>query len=220
MSQIFEVTLDSSPDLLDEVAEAAVKAVANGELVVIPSDSGYALICDAFSNEAVAKLRSLKQLPEGAPISVAAGNLATIDGIATFSQLARDLIGAFWPGPLTVLTSSQPSVNLAVKAEDVALAVQLPSNKIAQTVLNAIGPCAITGAQISGSEPVTTIAQVRANLGDSVTVYIDSGEVGDAASSVVSAVGDQLRLVRAGAVSLSELRQVIPMVVDATNSAS
>ncbi|NBV90353.1 MAG: threonylcarbamoyl-AMP synthase, partial [Actinobacteria bacterium] len=58
MSQIFEVTDASHPDLMVEVVEAASTAVANGELVVIPTESSYAVICDAFNVEAVSKLRS------------------------------------------------------------------------------------------------------------------------------------------------------------------
>ena len=220
MSQIFEVTDASHPDLMVEVVEAASTAVANGELVVIPTESSYAVICDAFNVEAVSKLRSLKNLPATAPLSVAAGNSATIDGIATFPQLARDLTSAFWPGALTVLTSAQPSVNLAVKSEDVTVAVQVPNHQVAIAVLNAIGPCAISGAQMSGQTPIRTIDQARANFGDSVTIYIGSGELSGQPSSVVSAVGEQLRLVRAGALSLAELREVIPMIVDATKTAN
>ena len=218
MSQIFDLTQSSADDALEAAVSAAAEAVSNGGLVVIPTDTSYALICDAFNPDAVGLLRAAKAQSQTVTIPVGAGNRATIDGIATFPELANDLVTAFWPGPLTVLTQTQPSVSLSVTDNDSALPVRIPNHPLAIAVLNAIGPVAMTGAQRAGEGPVLTIAAARSVIGDSATIYIDGGELSGLQSSVVIATGDNLRLVRAGALSLEQLRSVVPTVIDATAS--
>jgi len=218
MSQIFDLTNSASEADLAAAVSAAVAAVGNGGLVVIPTDTSYALICDAFNPEAVAALRSAKSQDQSVTIPVGAGNRATIDGIATFSELANDLASAFWPGPLTVITHTQPSVSLAVKAEDAALPVRIPNHPIAIAVLNAIGPVAMTGAQKVGGLPVLTIEQAKAEIGDDATIYLDNGKLTGSQSSVIVATGENLRLVRAGTLSIEQLRTVVPTIINATAS--
>jgi len=218
MSQIFELTNASTDEELETAVSAAAAAVSNGGLVVIPTETSYALICDAFNPEAVALLRMAKSQEQSVTIPVGAGNRATMDGIATFSELANDLASAFWPGPLTIVTQSQPSVLLAVKDEDAALAVRIPNHPVALAVLNAIGPVAMTGAQRAGEKPVLTVEQAKSVIGDAATIYIDGGQLHGSQSSVVVATGDNLRLVRVGALTLDQLRAVIPTVIDATAS--
>jgi tRNA A37 threonylcarbamoyladenosine synthetase subunit TsaC/SUA5/YrdC len=53
-------------------------------------------------------------------------------------------------------------------------------------------------------------------LGESVALYLDDGDRIGAVSSVVDATGGHLRLVREGALSLAQLRDVTPMLVRAT----
>lgn len=218
MSQIFDLTSAPTDGDLEAAVSAAATAVANGGLVVIPTDTSYALICDAFNPEAIALLRATKSQTENLAIPVAAGNRATIEAVAKFSELAGDLASAFWPGPLTVITQSQPSVLLAVKDDDAALPVRIPNNPIALAILNGIGPVAMTGAQKAGQEPVLELEQAKAVVGDAATVYIDGGILGGLQSSVVVATSENLRLVRAGTLSLAELRSVIPTIIDATAS--
>lgn len=218
MSQIFDLSGQPDESVIAEAVSSAAVAISNGELVVIPTDTSYAILCDAFNPTAVAKLRAAKNQDESVSVPVGAGNMATVDGVASFSELGRDLVNAFWPGSLTVLTKNQPSVHMAVKTADQALAVRIPNNPIAIAVLNATGPAAMTGAQLSGEKPTTTMSAVREIFGDAVTIYIDGGVLPGGQSSVVSALGENLRLVRAGDLSLTELRNVVPTLVDATKT--
>ena len=216
MSQIFTLTAHSSQSEIDEAVSAAIQAVTYGGLAVIPTDTSYAVIADAFNPEALAQLRTAKGQSADIPIPLGAGSLATIEGVATLSTLARDLVTAMWPGALTVLTKPQASVMLNVGPSDGALAVRIPQHHIALAVLGGIGPTAMTGAQQTGAEVITSIAQAKTSLGDAVTVYIDNGELPGTQSSVVDATGEHLRFVRNGSLSLEQLRSVVPMIVNST----
>ena len=218
MSQVFTLTASSTESDIEQAVSAAVNAVTNGGLVVIPTDTSYAIIADAFNVDAVKQLREAKGQSPTVPIPVGAATLATIEGIATLSNLARDLVSALWPSALTVLTKSQPSVTLAVGSIDSALATRIPNHPVALAVLGGIGPVAMTGAQLAGGSPVAHFDEVKAQLGDAITIYIDAGDLAGDYSSIVDTTGDYARLIRAGAVTLEQIRAVVPMVVDATAS--
>ena len=220
MSQIFTIADTSSQSEIDEAVSAAIRAVTYGGLAVIPTDTSYAVIADAFNPEAIAQLRTAKGQDVNVSIPVGAGSLATIEGVATLSTLARDLVSAMWPGALTVLTKPQASVMLNVGPADGALAVRIPQHQIALAVLGGIGPAAMTGAQQAGAEVITNIDQAKSSLGDTVTVYIDNGELPGTQSSVVDATGEHLRFVRNGSLSLAQLRAVVPMIVNSTAPAN
>ena len=218
MSQIFTLTQTSSEADIDEAVSAAIQAVTYGGLAVIPTDTSYAVIADAFNPDAMRQLRDAKGQSPEVSVPIGAGNLATIEGVATLTTLARDLVNAFWPGALTVLTKAQPSVLLQVGSSDSSLATRIPNNEVARAVLGGIGPTAMTGAQKAGEQSVTKIRQAQEALGDAVTVYIDSGELSGNESTVVDATSEYLRLIRPGVLGLEQLRAVVPMIIDSSTT--
>ena len=211
------VTGTSSEEIADAVAHA-IECVQRGGLVVIPTDTSYALIADAFHPEALEKLRTAKEYLGDVPLPIAAASIETIRGVANLSPLASDLARAFWPGALTILTRCQSSLSWDVGSADTALAVRVPNHDVAQAVLTGIGPTVMTGAQKAGAPAVLDISHALASLGDAVGIYLDAGTLTPAQSSVVDCTGEHIRLVRAGALTLTDLREIMPIVIDATAS--
>ena len=212
MTDILNVQDGISEDDVQRIADA----VRAGELVVIPTDTSYAVICDAFNATAVTSLRMAKGQVANTALPIAAGSIDTINGVARLSTLATDLVNIFWPGPLTVLTAAQESLSWNIGSRDHALAVRVPQHEIALKVLAAIGPVVMTGAQLAEAKPVVTVEDAQAALGDAVSHYLDAGSLSGTISSVVDASSDSLRLLREGELSLAQLREVIPMIVKAT----
>ena len=203
---------------IDEVTlESIVQAVRSGELVVIPTDTSYAVICDAFHASAVTSLRLAKGQNSDVSLPIGASSLQTINGVARLSTLAIDVVNSFWPGALTLLTPAQDSLSWNIGSRDNALAVRVPHHEIALQILGAIGPVVMTGAQQASAKPVVTIEEAQASLGDTVSYYVDGGSLSGATSSVLDATSDSLRLVREGAVTLAQLREIAPMIVKATS---
>ena len=218
MSSIVTISSSATPvEFADAVAQA-VECVRGGGLAVIPTDTSYAVVADAFNVEALEQLRVAKGYLGTVPLPVAAASIETIHGVANLSPLAADLARAFWPGALTILTRSQPSLSWNVGSTDSALAVRVPNHAIAQAVLAQIGPTVMTGAQKAGQLAVLDIAQAQAALGDAVGVYLDAGTLTSAQSAVVDCTSEYIRLVRSGALTLADLREVMPIVIDATAS--
>jgi L-threonylcarbamoyladenylate synthase len=218
MSQVFKVDEQASESDVQLAIDAAITAVKNGGLVVIPTDTSYALICDAFNIGAITKLRMAKKQNSDIALPIAAGSIETIRGVANFSTIANDLASALWPGPLTLLTIAQDSLSWNIGQAGSALAVRVPHHDVAQAVLSGIGPAVMTGAQLAGEAAVQTVELAQAALSDQVDVYLDGGALSPRISTVIDATTDQVRLVRLGQMTLGQLREVMPSIIDASAS--
>ncbi|HEX4699791.1 MAG TPA: L-threonylcarbamoyladenylate synthase [Actinomycetes bacterium] len=190
----------------------AAGAVGRGELVVLPTDTVYGLGTDAFSPAAIGGLLAAKGRGRDMPVPVLVGSPRTLDGIATgLSEAARDLVTAFWPGALTLVTTAQPSLRWDLGDTGGTVAVRMPLHPVAIELLRATGPMGVSSANISGQPAPTTCDQAVEQLGEAVSVYLDGGTSGDPVpSTIVDVTGDRIRVVRLGAVTLEDLREVVP----------
>ena len=96
----------------DAVAEAARLIVA-GEPVVVPTETVYGLAADATNAEAVARIYEAKGRPIFNPLIVHVPDFAAAERIGEFSEEARKLADAYWPGPLTLVVPSRAHANVA-----------------------------------------------------------------------------------------------------------
>jgi tRNA threonylcarbamoyl adenosine modification protein (Sua5/YciO/YrdC/YwlC family) len=218
MSEVFKVDKQVSAADVQLAVEAGVTAVKNGSLAVVPTDTSYAVICDAFNTAAITKLRMAKKQVSDLALPVAAASIETIRGVANFSVAANDLACAFWPGSLTILTVAQDSLSWNLGQPGTALAVRVPHHEVALAVLREIGPTVMTGAQLAGETAIQNVEQARAALGELVDVYLDGGQLSGQISTVIDASTDQIRLIRKGALTLAQIRAVMPTVIDASAS--
>jgi len=218
MSQVYKVDAQTSAADIALAVDSAISAVKAGGLAVIPTDTSYAVICDAFNNSAITKLRMAKKQNSDIALPIAAGSIETIRGVAKFSTIANDLASALWPGPLTLLTVAQDSLSWNIGQAGSALAVRVPHHEVAQAVLAGVGPTVMTGAQSMGQAAVQTVEQAQAALSDFVDVYLDGGQLSTRISTVIDATTDHVRMVRSGELSLAQIRAVLPSVIDASAS--
>ena len=190
--------------------DEAVAAVGRGALVVLPTDTVYGIGADAFAPAAVAALLAAKGRGRQMPPPVLVPDLRTLDGLATeVPDGARLLAEAFWPGGLTLICRAQPSLMWDLGETRGTVALRMPDHPAALALLRRTGPMAVSSGNLTGQPAATTAAQARDQLGASVQVYLDGGPAaGGVASTIVDATGSELRVVRDGAVSLAQLREV------------
>ena len=190
----------------------AASAVRRGELVVLPTDTVYGIGADAFSAEAVADLLDAKGRGRNMPTPVLIGSPNTLHGLVTdFSELAWELVDAFWPGALTLVARHQPSLQWDLGDTRGTVAVRMPLHPVAIELLTEVGPMAVSSANLTGHPAPETCDAAREMLGDSVSVYLDGGPTpGNVPSSIVDVTRQVPVLLRAGAISAEELRKVVP----------
>jgi tRNA threonylcarbamoyl adenosine modification protein (Sua5/YciO/YrdC/YwlC family) len=215
----------SDPSELVTGVRLARAAIGRGELVVIPTDTVYGVAADAFSPEAVKRLLEAKGRGRESPPPVLIPSVATLDALAEdVPEEVTALVAKFWPGGLTVILPARSSLSWDLGEARGTVALRMPANDIALKVLAETGPLAVSSANLTGKPAASTCADALADLGDSVSVYLNGGTVGggndgapDPASTIVDATelaGDskgtgKLRIVRHGVISDDAIREVV-----------
>jgi L-threonylcarbamoyladenylate synthase len=203
------------PDVRVDAIDTAAHSISAGELVVLPTDTVYGLGADAFDAEAVAELLRTKGRDRSFPVPVLVGSWTTIDGlVATVDARTRDLVEAFWPGGLTLVVQHAPSLRWDLGDARGTVAIRMPLHPVAIELLEKTGPLAVSSANRHGQPPAQTAIEARAQLGEDVAVYLEDGQVtGGIASTIVDVTAARPRILRAGAIGLAELREVVPDIV-------
>jgi L-threonylcarbamoyladenylate synthase len=196
--------------------EAAITALRNGELAVLPTDTVYGLAADAFSPVAVAMLFSARGRNRSIPPTVLVGTAraaaALADDLGAFGQ---DLIDEFWPGPLTLVFRASPTLLWDLGDTKGTVALRMPLHSVTLEVLKQTGPLAVSSANRHGHPSAITADAAQEQLGESVSVYLDSGPCTEnIPSTILDLTGTIPKVLRAGAISVDRLRMVASVIAD------
>jgi len=128
-------------------------------------------------------------------------------------ELARQLAAAFWPGALTMVLKAQPSLTWDLGETKGTVALRVPDHKIAQALLKETGPLAVSSANSHGQPAAVTADEAFEYFGEKVPVYLDAGAAPKGEASTILDLtpairGEQVRVLRLGALSLKRLRAV------------
>jgi tRNA threonylcarbamoyl adenosine modification protein (Sua5/YciO/YrdC/YwlC family) len=196
----------------------AVRTVRAGRLVVLPTDTVYGIGADAFSPNAIAKLLEAKGRGPDMPVPVLVGTGEAWTGVAVSNEAAEALAAVFWPGALSLLCREQPSLSWNLGDTGGTVVVRMPEHEVALDLLRETGPMGVSSANLSGQPPARTAQEARDQLGNSVAVYLEAGPTrADIPSTIVDVTGDVPRVLRAGAISLEQLREVVPEILAPEN---
>ncbi|HCA53510.1 MAG TPA: threonylcarbamoyl-AMP synthase [Mycobacterium sp.] len=194
-----------------EAIAAATDAVKSGRLIVLPTDTVYGIAADAFDNGAVANLLAAKGRGRDMPVGVLVGSWHTISGLVySVPDAAHELIRAFWPGALSLVVQQAPSLQWDLGDARGTLMLRMPLQPVALDVLRAVGPMAVSSANVSGHSPATTAAEAQRQLGDRVDVYLDGGtSEQQAASTILDLTGEVPKILRAGPIGARAVADVL-----------
>jgi len=195
---------------------AAAECLVNGGLVAFPTETVYGLGAHALDPAALARLFSAKGRPAHDPVIVHVASVADIAPlVSTMPPAVAPLAARFWPGPLTLILPKSAAVPLQVTAGLETVAVRIPAHPVAQALLRAAGvPVAAPSANLFSRPSPTKAAHVLEDLDGRIDMVLDGGTatVG-VESTVLDLTGPVPTVLRFGAVSLSDLRSVVPDVV-------
>ncbi|MFV0401313.1 MAG: L-threonylcarbamoyladenylate synthase [Oscillospiraceae bacterium] len=192
--------------------ETAAELLRTGGLVILPTETVYGLGADATNPAAVEGIFRAKGRPQDNPLIVHVAKTEDIVPLVTEVPLrAQKLAEAFWPGPLTMILPRSERIPAVVSAGLETVALRFPSHPIARAVIERAGvPVAAPSANRSGSPSPTNAQHCISDMMGRVDAILDGGpcQVG-LESTVVSLVGDKPRLLRPGAVTPAQLREVL-----------
>ena len=193
-------------------AEAA-RALADGRLVILPTETVYGLAADAGNAVAVAAIFEAKGRPRFNPLIAHVADAVQAEAVAVFDARARALAEAFWPGPLTIVAPVRDRnrvCDLARAGLD-SVAVRVPGHARARSVIAAFGrPVVAPSANRSGRPSPTTFADAVEETGAFAAALIDGGDCAvGVESTVVSVLDGRVSLLRPGSVTREEIEAVV-----------
>ena len=120
-------------------------------MVGLPTDTVYGIGADPLSEEAVARLYELKGRPELKPIGLLVASIEQAEVIGEIEVSLPSWRHEHWPGALTLVVT--PKVILADWVGDAqrrTVGLRVPDHPVAIELLSAVGPLAVTSANLSG----------------------------------------------------------------------
>jgi L-threonylcarbamoyladenylate synthase len=187
----------------------ALKALKNGDVIIYPTDTLYALGADIFNEEAVKRVFEIKHRPFSVPLPVAVASKKAIETIASLNENAHRIIDRFLPGTLTVLLKKKASVPMIVTSGSETIAIRIPQQRIALRLLSEFGPLTATSANLHHEKTPGVIKDILMQLQTEVPVALDVGRLDAAPSTIVDLTMQTPRVVRSGIISEQELLDAI-----------
>ena len=198
---------------ITESPSIAARFIQRGEVVAFPTETVYGLGANIFNEEAVNKIFIAKERPADNPLIAHIFDLIQLEQLTSgIPETASKLIKAFFPGPLTLILPRNERIPSVATAGLKTIGVRMPKDLIARQFLRACGvPVVAPSANLSGRPSPTTWQAVRADLGGRISCILkgDRTKIG-LESTVVDCSSETPVILRAGAVTLEELSEVIP----------
>lgn len=202
--------------ILTQSPDEAGEFIRSGRLVAFPTETVYGLGADVFNETAIAKIFEAKMRPADNPLIAHVALVEQIDRLATeVTEAAKEFIEKFFPGPLTLVLQKADAVPEVATAGLNSIGVRMPRNRLAREFLSVCDtPVVAPSANLSGRPSPTTWRAVLEDLDGRIDCILqgDATEIG-LESTVVDCTTDSPLLLRQGAVSLDELRAVVPSTI-------
>lgn len=165
--------------------DRAATTIADGELIVYPTETVYGLGADALAPAAVEAVFAAKKRDRSEPVSMAVPTVAAAAEHTEPTDSERAFMQEFLPGPVTVVLEAGPAVPETLTASRDRVGIRVPDHERALAVLERTGPITATSANVSGRESARTVEDLDDRIRRAATVVIDGGETPGGGSTVV-----------------------------------
>lgn len=191
-------------NVLAEDLMKAVGIIKDGGVVAFPTETYYGLACDPFNKSALSRLYALKRRPPDKPV------LTLVQDENHLPRLVKEipdvflpLMHSFWPGPLTLIFSSQEDLPEILTGYTSTVGVRVSSHPVArQLVEAAVQPLTATSANFSGQPAAVSAKEVSDQLGPDIDFILDAGETPGGKGSTIVGLNEegQIVLIREGVI--------------------
>lgn len=189
--------LKTSMDKVDEdIIHEAVKVMADGGVIIYPTDTVYGLGANIFDNKAVRKVFEIKQRSFLKPLSILVKDVETIDLVAKVSLGQKNTINHYLPGPYTFILNKRKIVPRVITSGLVNVGVRVPDCELACR-LAGIFPITTTSANLSDDEVLSNPGEILEQLDCDVDLVIDVGDLNSShASSIIDLTSFKPKIIR------------------------
>ena len=189
--------LKTSIDEIDEsIVAEAIRVMADGGVILYPTDTVYGLGANIFDNDAVKRVFEIKNRSHLKPLSILVGDVESIGLVAKLSPSQKETINKCLPGPYTFILNKTDIVSRHVTAGLRNVGVRVPDNALACR-LASVFPITTTSANLSDDEMLPNPDEILEQLGCEVDLVIDVGDLkSEKSSSVIDLTGMEPKILR------------------------
>lgn len=184
--------------------EHAIQHIKNGGLIIFPTETAYALGCDATNVHAVNHIYERKGRPAHMPLSIIVADIDMAEKYARFTQEAHALANAHWPGPLTlILECINDALAPGVAHTDHSIALRVSSHITARALARELGkPIIATSANASGQPTCYDVSEIKKQIETDDLCIIDEGPLKQTPTSTIVDARSGISIIRQGAITL------------------
>ena len=185
--------------------ETVIDTLKDGGLIILPTDTLYAVACDALNPKAIEKVCRLKGInPEKTNLSVLCNDISMVSDYAKFDNYAFKLMKENTPGPFTFLFRAASSLPRAFKGRKV-VGIRIPANEAALTIVSSLGnPLLSTSIQFEDEDYAINPELIAENYEDKVDLMVEGEDGNIVPSAIVDCTGSQPEIIREGPQPLKE----------------
>ncbi len=187
--------------LIDQV----VDSLRQGAVIAYPTDTMYGIGCDIFNQKAVKRIYQIKRRDKSKPFSFICSSLKDVSQYCFLSNSAYRLMKKCLPGPYTFVLPAMKIVPKIMMSRQKTVGIRVPENKICQQIVNSLGnPILTTSANLEEDFYLSEAFEVEERLGSQIDIIIDGEPITPAPSSVISLIGEEVLVIRAGKGDISD----------------
>ncbi len=197
--------------LASKIVNEVADVLAEGNVVILPTETAYGIAADATNEAAVKKVFEIKQRPLDRSIPIMVSDRYMIDEYAKLTDLAKHLMHDFMPGPLSLVVPMKEGSKLAPSLSGKGVAFRIPGNDFARAIVSELDkPITTTSANISGEGPLYAADEVKSRFMEKVEMILDQGTLNPVdPSTVLDLQHGEPKILRQGPVTEQEILQSI-----------
>ncbi|MDR1774266.1 MAG: threonylcarbamoyl-AMP synthase [Clostridioides sp.] len=202
----------SSENIDMQIIKELGELLRNGETVIFPTETVYGLGANALDETAASKIYEAKGRPNDNPLIVHISNKEDIfDLVLEVPEKAKIIINKFWPGPITMILKKKSIIPKRTSGGLDTVAIRMPSNKIANAIINEAGvPIAAPSANISGRPSPTKSEHVVKEMNGRVSAILCAEDCDfGVESTVIDMTSDIPTILRPGSITKEALEREI-----------
>lgn len=175
----------------------AADVLENDGLVLYPTESGYAIGCNAESSRAIHRLYALKKPMKKFFMALLMPSIKHATGYAHVSNFAFSIMKPRVPGPYTFILPSSPQIARKLDVKRPEIGIRIPEHPFFLELFQHFDkPLLNTAAKLSDADELTEPDELWEKFKASVDLMIDCGEIPLAPTNIISLIHNDIEVIR------------------------
>ncbi|WP_339048172.1 L-threonylcarbamoyladenylate synthase [Candidatus Mesenet endosymbiont of Phosphuga atrata] len=187
-----------------------INALNNGQLICFPTETVYALSCNANDASAIDKIYKIKKRNKNKPLSVFVANIDQLKEIAIVKENYLTPIKHFTPGSVTFILPLKEKNRLPKEFFQGTIGVRIPNHPIALKILNEFKNIVVaTSINISGEKSVSRACDIPNDIKKEASIIIENDKlVIGVESTIIDLTMDEISVLRRGKITQENIKTV------------